>query len=119
RRADMGPFRDELEILCPSWIYCNPSRFYPATPPRQSRDQHRRRIPAGDRGINAGPGISEGIDHGSVASAPRPRLASAFDSWRCLMKLAVLVPAVVGSLILLGCSAQPQRTETKIGRAHV
>lgn len=28
------------------------------------------------------------------------------------MKLAVLVPAVVGSLILLGCSAQPQRTET-------
>ncbi|OJY90819.1 MAG: peptidase M20 [Lysobacterales bacterium 63-13] len=28
------------------------------------------------------------------------------------MKLAVLVPAVVGSLILLGCSAQPPRTET-------
>lgn len=28
------------------------------------------------------------------------------------MKLAVLVPTVVGSLILLGCSAQPPRTET-------
>ena len=28
------------------------------------------------------------------------------------MKLAVLVPTVVGSLILLGCGAQPTRTET-------